>query len=517
MTDTGKTPATPWSEESRQMDIEKVNAELAAKGGGRVTIEESVDYHDSNQIYLPLNPAKMSYSEGSQYLAKLAEDMEEMYEYTENFMCRPPDGALAFNQVLKDRYGITAIGKAITGWGGTQLPTLKTVQVAPAVWNKAHTRITKRSQSVQVPWGIMDFPPLKAQFQMFARPAKDYGPAFSVRVIAKKLLAPSIQGVFEEVKEYLEKHSIYRHKALEGLGTDIDQDGFWAPAFLDPYTEDRSQIVFASHVYQALHHGLWGRIKAHDLLKEEGIVFNPKILLHGENGTGKTAAALITAQICLENGFGFIQCKADEDLEMVINFASHIGHPMVVALDDGETIINDDPIRMSKLLDLFDGMRNKGREVALLLTTNHPEKLPASLLRTRRLNRTVYVSDLDAEALRKLIDIRIPAEQRAELDYERLEAAFEGFKPSSVVQVLENSTVASIIRTGKRGEALTTEDIVMEAEALRPQLELHRKALEQEPPQRLEDALRGIVRSEVAEQFTAHMVDLGDGEIMVRS
>jgi hypothetical protein len=512
------TEATPWSAESRQQDIERVNRELAEKGGGRVTIEESVDYHDSNQIWLPLNPAKMSYAEGSQYLAKLAEDMEEMYEYTENFMCRPPDGALAFNQVLKNRYGITAIGKAITGWGGTQLPTLKTVQVAPPLWNQAHTKVIRRAESVQVPWGVMDFPPLKAQFQMFARPASNYGPAFSVRVVAKKSHAASIQGVFEDVKEYLEEHSIYRHKSLEGLGTDIDHDGFWAPAFLDAYAEDRSEIVYSSKVYRDLHHGLWGRIKAYDLLKEDGVIFNPKILLHGENGTGKTAAALITAQICLENGMGFIQAQLGEDLEMVVNFASHVGHPMVVAVEDSRgELVGSNGEKFEQILNLFDGTNNKGREVGLLLCTNHAEKLPADLLRTRRINRTIYVSDLDADALHRLINIRIPAAQREELDYEELQNALEGFKPSSVVQVLEDARVASVIRTGKRGEPLTTEDFVVEAEALRPQLELHRKALEHEPSKDLETVFRATVREEVSTELSNRMVDLEDGEIMVRS
>lgn len=511
------TEASAWSEEARQSDIDRVNAELAEKGGGRVTIEESVDYHDSTQIWLPLNPAKMSYAEGSQYLAKLAEDMEEMYEYTENFTCRPSDGALAFNQVLKDRYGISAIGKAIRGWGGTQLPTLKTVTVAPPVWNEAHTKVIERAKSVQVPWGFMDFPPLKAQFQMYTRNAKDYGPAFSVRVVAKKLLAPSIQGVFEEVKEYLEEHSIYRHKALMGLGTDIDEDGFWAPAFLDAYTEDRTKIVYASYVYRRLHHSLWGRIKAYDDLLKEGIIFNPKILLHGENGTGKTAAALITAQLCLERGFGFIQARHDEDLEMVVNFATNVGHPMVVAVEDakGELVRPGDP-KFDQILTLFDGTNNKGREVALLVCTNHAEKLSPDLLRSRRISETIYVSDLDAEALHRLIDIQIPEHQREDLDYDVLAGAFEGFKPASVVQVLENSRVAAIIRTGKRGQPITTDDIVMEADGLRPQLELHRRALEQEPPKSLEQAFRTVIRDEVGDELNNRIVDLSDGEIMVR-
>lgn len=500
--------ATPsnniWTAEQEAQVIERITAELARKGGQRTNIEPPVEYGPGEKITLPMGPnppeTQMSYDAGAQFLSKLAESEKEMHQFTEDFMCRPPDGALALNRVLKNRYGITAIGKAVRGWGGTQLPELKTVHLSP-------------TESVQVPWGRMDFPPLKCQFQMFARNAKDYGPAFSILVVAAKQTSEAIHGLFEEVREELVRNSIYRHTALEGLGTDIDGDGFWAPRFLDAYAEDRSEIFYSSPVYRDLHHSLWGRIKYYDLLKEEGIIFNPKVLLYGPNGSGKTAAALVTAQLCLEHQMGYIQCRHDEDLEMVVNVASHIGHPMIVGVEDskGELVSN---ARFDQILNLFDGTNNKGREVGLLVSTNHAEKLPADLLRTRRFNRTIQISDLDADALHKLLDVKIPAVQRTDLDYDRLEDVLEGFMPSSVVQTTENARVASIIRTGKRGEPITTDDIVMEAEGLRPQIELHRKALEVQGPPELTEALGNFIDARVDASLERHTIDLSDGEIM---
>jgi transitional endoplasmic reticulum ATPase len=200
-----------------------------------------------------------------------------------------------------------------------------------------------------------------------------------------------------------------------------------------------------------------------------------------------------------------------------MKFAEHVGTPAVVVVEDIEKVIEADPRKMDKLLEIFDGMRTKGREVALLLTTNHAEKLPASLMRAGRINRMIYVSDLDADALRRLIDRKIPAEQREELDYQVLQDKFEGFKPSWVVQVLDDAVIASVIRTGKTGEPLVTDDFVQEALALRPQFDLHRAATEVKETPELEDVIGKLVTQRVNTALQNHMVDLGDGEIMVRS
>jgi len=501
--DTKTDQDSPWSKDAQTNDIEEVNAFLRSRSKRHVTAEDAVLYHDSEKIALPAKPKKMTYAEGAAFLAKQAEAEEEMYEFGEEFMCRPMDGAYAFSRVMKDLYGMTAIGKAIHGWGGTQLPELKTVHVSP-------------TQDLQVPWGLMEWPPWKAQFMLGERIDRNYGYAFAIRGAAKKKYEGEIQELFRMVHEYLKADSIYKNKALEGVGI-IDGTGYSEPAFLDAYSIDRKQIVYNSDVYKSLHHGLWGRIKAREKLASVGKRFSNKVLLHGENGTGKTVAALVTAQICLEEGLTFIQAQPDEDLAMVLKFAEHVGTPAVVAVEDAEKLVDENPQKMDKLLELFDGMRTKGREVSLLLTTNHPEELPPTLLRAGRIDRMIYISDLDAEALRRLIDVKIPEAQREEIDYDALENAFEGFKPSWIVGILDDAVIASIIRTGETGEPLATDDFVLEAEAKRPHLDMHRRSLEKKTKPELTTAFEELIDLRVNAALTNHMVDLSDGEIMVRN
>lgn len=499
----------PWTTEGMTNDLEQVNARLREVAKRRTAVEEAVEYRTDGgmKIALPATPKKMTYAEGSALLAKKAEAEEEMHEFGENFMCRPPDGAYAFDQVLKHEFGMTAIGKAIRGWGGTQLPQMKTVHINP-------------NESVQVAWGLLEWPPWKAEFYLTARMDANYGVAFRIQGAAKKKYEGEIQGLFRLIHVYLQEHSIYKNTAIGETGV-VDPEGFPQPEFLNVYAINREEIVYNTDVEKALHHGLWGRITAREKLADPSRArprkFSPKILVHGENGTGKTACGMIAAQLCLENGLTFIQASPDEDLAMVMRFAEHVGTPALVMVEDAEKLIDDNPVAMDKLLEIFDGLRTKGREVGLLLTTNHPGELPPSLLRAKRINRTVYISSLDSEALRKLIDIHIPETQREDLDYNALELAFEDFKPSWIVQVLEDADDASVIRTGEIGLPLATDDFIQEALVMRQLHDMHKRALERPKKPEFTTALEDLVDGRVDASLARHTVDLSDGEIMLNS
>ena len=182
-----------------------------------------------------------------------------------------------------------------------------------------------------------------------------------------------------------------------------------------------------------------------------------------------------------------------------------------------EKLISNDPQKMDQLLEQFDGMRTKGREVLLLMTSNHVGELPKALTRAGRINRMIYVSDLDKDGVEKLINVLIPSSQREELDYEALHTAYEGYAPSWIVQALKGVTRQSVIRTGKRGQPLATQDFVRCANALRPAWELHTNTADRPEQLKLETLLRGIVADEVRNELARHTVDLSDGEIMLNA
>lgn len=490
-----------WSDKAARKDVKKANDFLKDVAGGRITVESAFEYREDGgiRIALPQIPSKLGLKKAANMLLAQAEAEEAMHEYTKPFDCRPMDGAFAFNKVLKDIYGMTALGKEIRSFFGNQLPELRTVKVSP-------------TEEVQVPFGLLEFPPLGAQFYLQERADDDYGMAFQVYVMAKKKYEVEIRGLLMLVEAYIKEHSIYRNKALIGVGR-IVNGAYKEPEFFNPYTVDRAEVVYSQDVFEALTDEIWGVVETAELLRENGNDLGNKVLLHGENGTGKTLAAAISAQICLENDWSFIQARWDEDLKHVMRFAELLGTPTVIVIEDVEKLISQNPQRMDQLLEQFDGMRTKGREVLLLMTSNHVGELPKAMTRAGRINRMILVSDLDKEGVERLINVLIPAAQREELDYEALHTAYEGFAPSWIVQALKGVSKQSVIRTKELGQPLATEDFVRCANALRAAWTLHTESEDRPTKVALDVAIRDLI----AKELQAHFVDVEDsGSILVR-
>lgn len=490
-----------WSDKAAKKAVSQSNSFLRKVAGGRVTVESAFEYREDGgiRIALPSKPSKMSLKTAANMLLKQAEAEEAMYEFTKDFDCRPLDGAVAFNKVLKEAFGMTAIGQEMRSFFGGQLPELRTVKISP-------------TEEIQVPFGMLAFPPWGAQFYLQERPDEDYGLGFRIYVNAKKKYELEVRGLLMLVEAYLREHSIYRNKALIGVGRISNMGTYKDPEFFNPYTVDRDKVVYAKEVFEALTDEVWGIIECTELLRENGDEIGNKVLLHGENGTGKTLAASISAQFCLENGWSFIQARWDEDLRHVMRFAELLGTPTVVVVEDAEKLIGHDPRQMDSLLEQFDGMRTKGREVLLLMTSNHVGELPKALTRAGRINRMIYVSDLDTEGVEKLINVLIPASQREELDYERMHQAYEGFAPSWIVQALKGVSKRSIIRTKELGQPLATDDFVRCADALRPAWQLHTEA--DDRPKPLPDLEARFVEL-IRKEFVNHLSVNEDGEIVL--
>src|SRR3982751_2465898 len=118
-----------WSDKAAKGAVKKANECLRDVAGGRVTVESAFEYRDDGgiRIALPQVPVKMGLKKAANMLIAQAEAEEAEHEFTKPYDCRPMDGAFAFNKVLKDVYGMTAIGKEIMGFFGGQLPELRTV------------------------------------------------------------------------------------------------------------------------------------------------------------------------------------------------------------------------------------------------------------------------------------------------------------------------------------------------------------------------------------------------------
>lgn len=500
----------PYSAQSRQETINNVNETLAKLAGGSLKVSELFRDRKDGKSYIE-KPPTMTIEDVVMQGTRIIEANAQMVSFTKKFKARPNDGAVAFAEVISQTYGFGAVGKAIHSFFGTQLPEYKTVTTGVLP--------DGRPEQVEVPWGLMEFAPLEAQFNLHYDMDVDYGFCFTVAVTAPKKKQTAINGLFMLVEEYLSRNSIYRGKALFGVGRASRQTGeIVEPDFINVYKTDRTKIVYAADVQLALNKNILARIEHSEVCRRDGVNLGAKVLLWGDNGTGKTEFTNIAGQVALENGWGIIRARYDEDIAKVVAFAERLGTPTIVVVEDVEKLMEEGNSKeMDKLLDLFDGAGSKGREVMLLLTSNHIDELTKSMTRAGRIDRMIHVGSLDKDGVEKLVNVTIPQDRREELDFEQLHDAYDGYAPVWILESLKGLRLAAIARTGEPGAKFATEDFVSEAKELRVAWEHHLQSTDRPAKDRLGVVFEELITDVVDARLVMHRVDVHDtGDVFVK-
>lgn len=487
---------TAKSDERQKQDILD---KLRQLGGGRITEESGIKYHHGREIMLPEG---MSLKTAAKLTAAQAKAMEEMHAFSKTFRYRPWDGAYALQETLREVFGIGGQGAAIHTMFGSQPPEYRNVEIAPG-------------HEVRVPWGLIDFPILEGQFHTGAIQDPTYGLLFQASITAPKKYEAQIEGLWVAVEDYLHRKSIYKGKAIVGVGR-LSRDGFDYPTFLDPEATDPAKVAYRREVFERLTASVWGPIRTANLQRVCGMKLNRKTLLYGPYGTGKSLAGGLTARVAVANGWTFIQCKTgDEDLHKVLKFAE-LYAPSVVFIEDIDTLIESDPKKMSELLEMFDGVSSKNKEVMVLMTSNHADSLSKGMTRVGRIDASIEIGDLDREGIQRLINATFDSSTLADdIDYEAIFESMQGYEPAFIMGTFNLTKSNAIVRTESTQFMLTTEDFVMAADTLRNQHDTHTNAKDRPATDLLGGVLGGVVSDKVSEALQSHKVDISDeGQIV---
>lgn len=117
-----------------------------------------------------------------------------------------------------------------------------------------------------------------------------------------------------------------------------------------------------------------------DVFKKYGLLHKRGILMYGEPGVGKSAIIQLCTKYLIENLSGLVINITNFD---ELEWYNHIVHklrqiepdrPLIVILEDIESIAGDNSYTVSTLLNLLDGVKQIDN-VVYLATTNYPEKL----------------------------------------------------------------------------------------------------------------------------------------------
>jgi transitional endoplasmic reticulum ATPase len=445
-----------------------------AEAGGKQYAEEDIKFRGTDLIL----PEKMDIADAIAFLKdKMAEDEEEM-NFSHTFDYRPWDGARAASMALRRIFGMTRQQPIMTMFG-KQPPQQITIHVGPG-------------ETEQVPWGAVTIPLLpKTTIYFGSARHEEKGLLFSVQITAPRKYRHECQGIFNLIEEELSQNSMYRGKAF---------DGREEAEFLDLSTVQSGKVIYSDEVITQLDANVWSQLEHTDLMEGLGVPLKRAVLLEGPYGTGKTLAAYLTAKKATENGWTFIYCRPGRDSIQDVMATAQLYQPAVVFFEDVDTISTDDKNadHVTKLLDVFDGIKAKGTKILAVLTTNHVKSIHKGMCRPGRLDAILHIGALDRNGVQRLVEATIPADLLdRDVDYDAVYEAMEGYMPAFCKEAVDRSIRYAITRNGGPVDRITTADLVEASMGLRGQFDLMQDAHEGKDVDPLSASLVRVIRTAV--------------------
>lgn len=460
--------------------------------GGALAQDDDLDFKGTRLVV----PAKWSVRKAVEVLERYEKLQSQLTTFSRTFRYRPWDGAAATARALKRVTGFSGLPKAMRSFFGTTPPQLYDVPVGPG-------------EFMQVPWGAVEVPLFDGTLYLQSENDEEFGELFHLVIEAPRKHGPAIEGLFTVIEEELAERSIYRGKAF---------DGKQMPDFLDLSGVQRDQVIYSDAVEAQLEGNIWGVMRHPEVMRRNGVPLKRSVLMHGPYGTGKTLAAHLTAQVALETGWTFIQCRPGKDDILQAMATARLYQPSVVFFEDVDHISSGEHTTIEGLLDVFDGIGAKNTEILAILTTNHPENIHKGMLRPGRLDAILEVSTLDEGGIERFLAAKVPAESLAEdLDIEAIAVAMDQYLPAFVSESIDRAKRYAITRTGKDPTELTTADFVNAADGLRDQFNRMNDAGEGSKLPTLDLTMRETIQAAAADQlaitdgkgFTADVVRSG--------
>lgn len=461
-----------------------------AELGGRMHDDDDITYEGDRLII----PVSMDLPRAIKFLTKKQAEMEAVTEFSRTFNYRPWDGAYCAWNALKRVFGVVGhIGSK--GFFGPNPPQMMTI----------NTDVGKQEQ---VPWGGFQLPLLpNVSFYFGTSRHPEYGVLFSVSAEGPKRYAAEVQGIFKIIEEELNTNSMYRGKAFDG------QD---MPEFIDLESVDREQVVYSEEVLTQLEVNVWAQLRYTDKFAERKIPLKRAVLVHGPYGTGKTLAALLTGQEAVANGWTFIKARpARDDLGTVLQTA-RLYQPAVVFYEDVDQITDTENVAesaISKLLDDFDGIEAKNSRILCVLTTNHVDRIHKGMARPGRLDAMIEINELDVNGVAKLVKNRLGDLVAAEVDWDAVFEAAEGYKPAFVTEFADRAIRYALNRNEgvDTGIMIVTDDLVHSARGLREQYDLMVGAKDRVVKPELDQAVKHTVISAVRDTIAEDYLQYQEG------
>ncbi|MEK7118343.1 MAG: ATP-binding protein [Patescibacteria group bacterium] len=350
--------------------------------------------------------------------------IEQAYEYD------PNDIAVAFYDVATKRYGSDALSglrHGLFGWSAYPL-ALCSVKV------DHH----KQARGVR---GLLSIKAISASFRVGGEDIPNSISVFNVRPEQQEEVAAFLDAIAEQ----LDKHSIYRGKAIASSG-----------GFLDLSSVSQADAVYNEKVFRDLRAHVWTVIEHADLCDSVKAGLPRKVLFEGPYGSGKTFAALLTAQIALRLGWTFFYVMPTSGgvlgvVQQMLAFARRDAYsPSILFIEDIDREQRDgNSYELGAIMTEIDGICSKDRKILVIMTTNHNDKLSQGICRPGRIDKVIRFGTFTASDVERLLRKIIPVNWLdTALDWSKVTSACTNFSQAFVCEVGKPRCFWELVKTG---------------------------------------------------------------------
>jgi len=193
----------------------------------------------------------------------------------------------------------------------------------------------------------------------------------------------------------------------------------------------------------------WNRIEKY---KEYNFVHKRGILMYGEPGCGKSGIIQLISQDLIKRDGIVINIKDEEDVDKFTQFIVTFRkiepkRPLVVLLEDIDSIASENKYQTARLLNILDGVKQI-EGVVYIATTNYPEKLQERITnRPSRFDRRYKVELPNEDIRRAYIQHKLNDDDLDNINIEEWIEKTEGMSLSHLKEV-----VISVIVMGRTFE-----------------------------------------------------------------
>lgn len=448
---------------------------LLKRLGSMTVKDDSIKFEGSQWVIPATYAGHDGWHRMMQFLQDHHDQQRQPFEYNRTMSYRPHDGAYAFMQVMKELTGTEGFGtSSFSFFFGVQHPQMIDIDIDYGV-------------TAQVPWGQISFPMFEATFTLGQRKDKEKGLLFHLECEAPKQYRQPIEAIFALIQEFLKEHSIYRGKAVTGAET---------PEFVRFDERELAKIVYSEEVFEQLEANVWVPIMYAEDMRREQLSLKRAVVFSGSYGTGKTSGGRLTMKKAVDHGWTAIVCRPGKDDPADVLRTAQLYAPCVVVIEDVDVYTNpenQDAMSISEMLDMLDGITNKGVEIITLFTTNHPDKIHKGVLRPGRIDAFIEIEELDQAGFQRVVENTLGTRLADDIDWALVEESFKGFFPAFAVEAASRAQRFTMAKMKGKPGVVTTAHLQRAAKSLRPQLDRMAGAKEDPARVRMEDLMEDVV------------------------